>query len=189
MILPYPMKLLEQKKAKSELEAYKTEVQKEPEISIPAVNWNPITFYNITKEVRYYDMLDYKLGYVTVPKLNITYQILKGTTEKELQNGVGLFEGSDVPEDRKGIHSVIVGHNGVYGREYFSNLKDMVLGDKVEITVLDKTFEYKVVEIKTVLPDEAKFEVDEKKNYVTLVTCTPYGSNSHRLLVKCERME
>lgn len=137
----------------------------------------------------YYRLLnlngDGMMGYITVPKLNITAAILHGTDEPALQSGIGHLENTSLPVGGESSHSVLSGHRGLPTAELFTDLDRLVIGDVFYIKVLKKTFCYTVDRILTVMPDETdELAIVQGKDYCTLVTCTPYGINSHRLLVR-----
>ena len=129
------------------------------------------------------------MGYVEIEKLDIKLPIYHGTSDVVLQKAVGHFEGSSFPIGEKGTHAVISGHSGLSNAKMFTDLSKMEIGDTFIVKVLGMTMEYKVDRIETVLPDNLNyFELDSDNDYVTLVTCTPYGVNSHRLLVRGSRI-
>lgn len=131
---------------------------------------------------------DGMMGYIQIPSIKVNLPIYHTTTEEILQKGVGHIESTSLPVGGKGTHCVLTGHTGLPSAELFTRLTEVTKGDIFYIKVLNKTLAYKVVDINVVLPDELDNLVAEKdKDYVTLVTCTPYGKNTHRLLVKGER--
>lgn len=107
-----------------------------------------------------------------------------------LSNVVGYLEGSSLPLGGNGTHCVLTGHRGVPTSELFSDLDDLDIGDIFTITILDEVLAYEVDKISIVVPDDdSKLYVDKNRDYVTLLTCTPYAVNSHRLLVRGKRVE
>lgn len=125
------------------------------------------------------------VGTLNIPKINQKLPIYGGTSAYQLSQGVGLVNGTSIPYGGKGVHSVIAGHRGLVRAEVFRHLNDLKLGDYFYIDSNDKSFAYKVDDIKVVTPEKAAdFKLDKQKNYVTLMTCTPYMINSHRLLVR-----
>lgn len=131
-----------------------------------------------------------KIGYIEVPKIGEKIPIYAGTSENVLQKGAGHLEGTSLPVGGIGTHSVITAHRGLPTAKLFTNLDKMEKGDLFFIHVLDKILSYKVDQILTVEP--YNFEpvlVVEGKDYSTLLTCTPYMINSHRLLVRGERID
>lgn len=133
---------------------------------------------------------DGMMGYIEIPVISVKLPIYHSTTEEVLQKGVGHIESTSLPVGGAGTHCVLTGHTGLPSAELFTRLTEMQVGDEFYIHILDKTLAYKVCDINVVLPDELENLTAEKgKDYVTLVTCTPYGKNTHRLLVKGERTE
>lgn len=130
------------------------------------------------------------MGYIKIPKINLELPIYHGTEESVLQVGVGHFEGTSLPVGGEGTHCVLTGHRGLPSKELFTNIDKLELGDIFYIKVFGETLAYQVDDIKTVLPDETDSLVPvEGEDYVTLVTCTPYGVNTHRLLVRGHRVD
>lgn len=133
----------------------------------------------------YLDVLDvnHVIGKIQIPTIKVDLPIYHGTSDKVLKKGVGHIEGTTFPLGDNG-HSILTGHTGLPSAKIFDELVNLEEGDEFFITVLDKTFIYTVDNIKVILPEEFS-SYDIKGGYfVTLVTCTPYGINSHRLLVR-----
>lgn len=129
------------------------------------------------------------MGYITIPRLNTTIPIYHGTSESLLQVGVGHMESTSLPVGGESTHAALSGHRGLPTASLFTDLDQMQLGDQFYIKVLGQTLDYEVDQILTVLPDETEaLAITPGKDYVTLVTCTPYGVNSHRLLVRGHRI-
>lgn len=129
------------------------------------------------------------MGYVVIQKIDVSLPIYHGTDDAVLQNGVGHIEGSSLPVGGIGTHSVLAGHRGLVSARLFTDLDRLVLGDTFQIRVLKEVLTYEVDEIKTVLPsDSSILHIDPNEDYCTLMTCTPYGVNSHRLLVRGHRI-
>ena len=132
---------------------------------------------------------DGMMGYIDIPAINIDIPIYHYTTEEVLQKGAGHLFGSSLPVGGEGTHSIISAHRGVPSAKLFTDLNLVEKGDVFYIHVLDETLAYKVDQIKTVLPEETEnLAVIEGKDYVTLLTCTPYAVNTHRLLVRGHRI-
>lgn len=130
------------------------------------------------------------MGVIEIPSIDVSLPIYHGTDETTLVKGVGHLEGSALPTGEIGNHTVLTGHTGLPTAELFTDLDQLVIGDVFYVQILNKVFTYEVIEINVVLPSETeKLKAQEDKDLVTLVTCTPYGINSHRLLVRGERME
>lgn len=129
------------------------------------------------------------MGYLEIPKIDVSLPIYHGTEETVLQKGVGHLIGSSLPIGGKGFHSVLTGHSGVAGKRLFSDLEQLTPGDHFYIHILGETLAYEVTELNTVLPHETELLIAiPGEDLCTLVTCTPYGVNSHRLLAKGARI-
>ena len=130
------------------------------------------------------------MGYIQIPKIGVELPIYHGTAEETLDKGVGHLLGTSLPVGGVGTHSVLTGHSGLAGTRMFSDLDQLKVGDVFYVRVLDETHAYMILDINTVLPeDTSKLEIDPQRESVTLVTCTPFGVNTHRLLVRGERIE
>lgn len=146
------------------------------------------------EELAYYErMLDIDgtgvMGYLTIQKIDVRLPVYHGTDETVLQRAIGHIEGTSLPVGGKGTHCVVSGHRGLPGARLLTDLDLMQVGDTFFLTVLNHTFTYQVDQIKVVLPSEMEeLEIDPEKDYVTLVTCTPYGINTHRMLVRGHRI-
>lgn len=130
------------------------------------------------------------MGYISIPKINCSLPIYHGTDESVLQIAVGHIEGSSLPVGGTTTHSVLSGHRGLPSAKLFTNLDQLVEGDVFMLQILNETLTYEVDQIHIVLPSELDdLYIEQGKDYCTLVTCTPYGINSHRLLVRGHRIE
>ncbi|MDR1773345.1 MAG: class C sortase [Clostridioides sp.] len=139
----------------------------------------------------YMEVLDIDgiMGYIEIPKINIEIPIFHGTSEEVLKKGVGHLEGSALPIGGDGTHALLSGHTGLPEAKLFTDLTKLQNGDKFIIKVLDRKIAYKVCRIDVVKPEDiSRLSAVKGKDYVTLITCTPYGINSHRLLVRGERV-
>ena len=142
----------------------------------------------------YYDMLNVTangvMGYISIEKINVQLPIYHGTSESVLQVAVGHVEGSSLPTGGEGTHCVLSAHRGLPSARLFTDLDKMEVGDTFVLTVIDRTMTYQVDQILIVQPHEvnALYAVDGE-DHCTLVTCTPYGVNSHRMLVRGTRIE
>lgn len=129
------------------------------------------------------------MGYIRIPQIDVELPIYHGTEETVLQSGVGHFEGTSLPVGGESTHSVLTGHRGLPSKILFTDLDKMKEGDVFYIKILGETFAYQVDQILTVLPEDTKsLTITPGKDYVTLVTCTPYSINTHRLLVRGVRI-
>ena len=141
----------------------------------------------------YYQTLDVgdgEMGYIHIPKINVLLPIYHGVSDTVLDKGVGHIKATALPVGGDGTHCVLTGHTGLTHAKMFNDLVELEKEDEFFLEILDETLAYKVVDIKVVLPDDiSSLHREAGKDKVTLVTCTPYGVNSHRLLVTGERSE
>ena len=130
------------------------------------------------------------IGYIEIENIGVNLPIYHGTEESVLQVGIGHLEGTSFPTGTASTHAVLSGHRGLPSSKLFSDLDQMIEGDIFLLHILDKTFAYQVDQINIVLPEETQdLVIQPDKEYVTLVTCTPYGVNTHRLLVRAKRVD
>lgn len=129
------------------------------------------------------------MGQLEIPELNIRLPIYHGTDGSTLEKGVGHLLGSSFPVGGKGTHAVLTGHSGLSREKMLTDLEKMKVGDRFFLHVLDRTLAYEVRDIFTVLPDDTShLGIQRGKDMCTLITCTPYGVNTHRLLVQGYRV-
>lgn len=128
---------------------------------------------------------------IIIPKINVNLPVGHGTQDDLLQVMAGHLYGTSLPVGGPGTHAVIAAHSGLRSSELFSRLDELVIGDEIDILVLNELHSYKVKEINVVLPDECDqyMQIIPDEDLITLYTCTPYGINSHRLLVQAKRVE
>lgn len=125
------------------------------------------------------------MAYIEIPSIHVYLPIYHGTDDAVLEKGAGHIYGTSLPVGGKGTHAVIAGHTGLPGKKLFNNLDKLAEGDTFTIHVLNKTLTYTVDQILVVDPqDVSALQIVSGQDYVTLVTCTPYGINTHRLLVR-----
>ena len=130
------------------------------------------------------------MGYVEIPKIGVSEPIYHYSTDDVLAHGIGHIHGSSLPVGGDSTYTILTGHRGLPNQKFFSDLDQMVVGDKFYIHVLNETLAYKVYDIKIIEPHDVEFlRIQDGKDLATLVTCTPYGVNTHRLLVMGERIE
>lgn len=130
------------------------------------------------------------MGYIEIPEIDVSLPIYHGTGESVLQIAVGHLEWSSLPVGGESTHCVLSGHRGLPSAKLFTNLDKLREGDTFLLRVLDEVLTYEVDQILIVEPQEtAALQIEEGKDYCTLVTCTPYGINTHRLLVRGHRIE
>ena len=156
---------------------------------------NPNPFASVKKPEGYEETLKVGssgiMGYVMIEKIRVRLPFYHGTEEDVLQRAIGHLEGSSLPIGEKGDHAVLSAHRGLPSAKLFTDLPELGVGDEFVVTVLDKEMVYEVDRVLTVLPDSPEaFEAlkpEPDKDLVTLMTCTPYGINTHRLLVRGHR--
>jgi sortase A len=145
-------------------------------------------------KAKYYDTLDPTgtgvIGTIEIENIGVRLPIYHGTEETVLQMGIGHLEGSSFPTGTKSTHCILSGHRGLPSAKLFTDLDQMIVGDTFLLHILDQTFAYQVDNISIVLPeDTGGLGIVDGEEYVTLVTCTPYGVNTHRLLVRAKRVD
>ena len=152
--------------------------------------------YTLTEEQKkQYEQLlnvsgDGIMGYIEIPSINCSLPIYHGTQESVLQIAVGHIEWSSLPVGGASSHCVVSGHRGLPSAKLFTNLDELSKGDTFMLRVLDEVLTYEVDQILIVEPqDTGALQIEEGKDYCTLVTCTPYGINTHRLLVRGHRID
>ena len=164
-----------------EAEAYNTALA---DLKFPLMEYEQLEGYEETLDV------NGVMGYVHIKKLGVELPIYHGISAEVLNVACGHLEGTSLPVGGESTHCVLSAHRGLPHAKLFTDLDKMELGDTFQITVLDRTFTYQVDQIKVVRPDEINdIEIVDGQDYCTLLTCTPYGINSHRLLVRGTRIE
>lgn len=129
------------------------------------------------------------MGYVEIPKISVNLPIYHGTENDSLERGIGHLLGSSLPVGGESTHTILSGHSGMASQKMFTDLEQLTAGDVFYLHVLNETLAYQVVEINTVLPyDTSLLGIAPGEDLCTLVTCTPYGVNTHRLLVRGSRI-
>ena len=153
----------------------------------------PNSFFTPEQVSGYDETLDVSgtgiMGYITIPRIGVELPVYHGTSDGVLQVAAGHLEGSSLPVGGAGTHAVISAHRGLPSAKLFTNLDELEAGDTFTVTVLDRVLTYEVDRISIVLPTETDLlQPVEGQDYVTLMTCTPYGINTHRLLVRGHRV-
>ena len=153
----------------------------------------PNSFFTPEQVSGYDETLDVSgtgiMGYITIPRIGVELPVYHGTSDGVLQVAAGHLEGSSLPVGGAGTHAVISAHRGLPSAKLFTNLDELEAGDTFTITVLDRVLTYEVDRISIVLPTETDLlQPVEGQDYVTLMTCTPYGINTHRLIVQAKRV-
>lgn len=130
------------------------------------------------------------IGYIDIPKINVHLPIYHGTSPEVLNIAVGHMQGSSLPIGEIGTHAVISAHSGLPSAKLFSAVNQLTEDDRFSISVLDEVFTYEVEQTTVVLPHETnELRIEPDRDLVTLLTCTPYGINTHRLLVRAHRID
>ena len=156
---------------------------------------DPFDASAVNADVGSYDSLlnlvgDGVMGQLYIPSINVSLPIYHGTSDDVLRQGVGHLEGSSLPVGGASTHAVLTGHTGLPTARIFDALDELEVGDYFIVEVLGEDLAYEVYDIEVVLPDEMdSLRIQEGEDLVTLVTCTPYGVNTHRLLVHAERCD
>lgn len=158
------------------------------------LNANPSAFFDPSLVSGYEDTLDITgtgiMGYIDIDKINVELPIYHGVGKEVLQIGAGHLSGTSLPVGGSSTHSVLSGHRGLPSAKLFTDLDELEIGDVFTVTILNRCFTYQIDRIKVVLPEEFDdLRIVDGKDYCTLLTCTPYGINSHRLLVRGARIE
>lgn len=152
-------------------------------------------FFPNDEEKQYYEQLlnvsgNGIMGYIEIPGIDVMLPIYHGTSEEVLQVAIGHIEGSSLPIGGESTHSVISGHRGLPSSRLFTDIDQLSEGDTFTLMVLDEVLTYEVDQIRIVEPEDISLlAIEEGQDLCTLVTCTPYGVNSHRLLVRGHRVE
>lgn len=139
---------------------------------------------NVKKE-----LLPDPVAILEIPKINLEIQVYPTSNDVALEEGVGVLEGTSLPSGGKGNHSVLTGHRGLSLGQMFTDLPNLKVKDHFYVTILGEIHAYEIDQLKTVTPDDLTyFDREDSEDYITLVTCTPLGINSHRLLVRGHRI-
>lgn len=129
------------------------------------------------------------MGYITIPKVDIMLPVYHGTEEKVLQSAIGHIEGSSLPVGGEGTHCVLSGHRGLPSARLFTDLDKLKEGDTFTLTIMNEMLTYQIDQVRIVDPtDYSLLQLEEGADYCTLLTCTPYGINTERLLVRGKRI-
>lgn len=200
-LYPYVSDFINQKVQRKEIEKYKGKVReisydKYDSMINDAQKYNEQLLYKTIEENTqkadergYYNLLSLDssgiMGYLVIDKINVKLPIYHGSDTSTLQNGIGHLKGSSLPVGSISSHVVLAGHTGMPSSKLLTDLVKLEVGDKFQIIVLNKTYTYEVDQILVVEPsDTENLNIEENKQYATLITCTPLGVNSHRLLVR-----
>ena len=155
-------------------------------VEFPLRDYEEVPGYNDTLKIEGTRVI----GYVKIAKIGVELPVYHGTSDEVLNLGVGHLEGSSLPVGGESTHSVMSAHRGLPSAKLFTDLDRLEMGDTFQITVLDQVLTYQVDQVKVITPREIEdLQIVEGKDYCTLFTCTPYGVNTHRLLVRGIRIE
>jgi len=157
-------------------------------------NRDNIFLLSDTQKIQYDQLLNIGgngvMGYIEIPVIGVSLPVYHGTDEAVLQIAVGHLEWTSLPVGGASSHCVVSGHRGLPSAKLFTNLDQLQVGDTFLFRILDETLTYEVDQVKIVLPHETDdLHIEDGKDLCTLVTCTPYGVNSHRMLVRGHRVE
>ena len=204
LLYPYVSNLVASRNASQVVQSYEDEVKNMEAEKIDAAKEaarkyneqlsNVISVEEAQEEdtITYLDMVDagMSMGYIVIPKIDVNLPIYSGIEEESLRRGVGHLEQSSYPLGGESTHCVLTGHRGLPSALLFTDLDKLEIGDEFYLHVLDDVLAYRVDQIKVVEPNESgDLEIIEGMDYCTLVTCTPYAVNTHRLLVRGIRTE
>lgn len=206
----YPLvsSLIEQQYQKSAVATYQQSVQDKDDSEIKeiiqkATEYNDMLFQTdgaivgdvnseILSEESYESLLNQGtgvMGSIEIPKIGVDLPIYHGTDDDVLSNGIGHLEGTSLPVGGSSTHCVLTGHRGLPNSKLFTRLDEMEENDLFYLNIFGETLAYKVNQIEVIEPDEVdKLHIQEGKDLVSLITCTPYGLNTHRLVVTGERV-
>lgn len=152
----------------------------------PFIYYKKIDNYNKILNVN----SDGMIGYISIDKIKVELPIYHGTSEQVLSVAAGHLEGSSLPVGGTGTHAVLSAHRGLPTSKLFTDLDKLEIGDTFTVTILDRLMTYQIDQIEIVEPaDIEKLKINPNQDYLTLMTCTPYGINSHRMLVRGKRIE
>jgi sortase A len=173
---------------------FKTKLLREARVYNQELAQTPDSFFHPELIPNYSKMLRLKntdvMGYIDIAKIKVHLPIYHGTAESTLGDGIGHLKGTSLPIGGKSTHSVLVGHRGLPSATLFTDLDEIVKGDIFTITVMGRKITYKVDAIHVVKPTNSKYlQIVKGKDYCTLLTCTPYGINTKRLLIRGVRIK
>lgn len=200
LVLPFLIQTWDQEQKKNLIATYQDEIEKMADEDvqlalIQAYEYNEKLYKTgIIEETEYMSQLDVldnqMLGTVEIPKINEKLPIYHGTEEDVLKKGIGHLKESSLPVGGVNTHSILAGHCGMSSAKLFTRLDELKKGDVFFVTSCNQKLGYRVCDIKTVKPDNKEvIEIQEGRDLVSLITCTPYGLNTHRLVVTGERIE
>ena len=159
-----------------------------------AENYRTLLLLSTEKKEQYESLLDVTgtgmMGYIQIPSIDVSLPIYHGTSDEALRVGIGHLEGSSLPVGGETSHTLLSGHRGLPSATLFTHLDKLQEGDTFTLRILREVYTYEVDKIDVVVPGElGSLKMETGQDYCTLITCTPYGVNSHRLLVRGHRIE
>lgn len=190
--IPFLGPIITQQNQNAVIEQYNDNISKMTKTEIDDAK-SEFKKYNETGRSNFFNAIenDTVISYIDIPKIDVYLPIYKGTDEETLAKGIGLLENTSFPIGGNGTHTVLTGHSGLTTQTMFSNLEKMAIGDKFYLHTYDEKLCYKVYDIQEVVPDDVSSNIryDIDHDYCTLMTCTPIGINTHRLLIMAERYD
>ncbi len=202
LLYPFISNMIYQKNASQVIEDYDKQIESMSDEEKDAIKEaakkyneqlnNVVSTDDASSRTKYKDILgeNQVIGYIVIPKVDVNLPIYNSSTDDVLSKGVGHMTQSSFPLGGPSTHSVLTGHRGLPNAVLFTNLDKMEIGDEFYLHIMDEILAYKVDQIKVVEPnDSGDLAIVEGQDYCTLVTCTPYSINSHRLLVRGTRVE
>ena len=167
----------------AQAEEYNTQLAK---LNFPLLEYIDLDGYNDILNLSGTGMM----GYISIPTIGVELPVYHGTDDNVLSIAVGHLEGTSFPVGGKSTHTVVSAHRGLPNAKLFTDLDRVEVGDVFSFTILDRTITYQVDQIKTIVPsDVSDLAIEDGKEYCTLLTCTPYGINTHRLLVRGHKID
>ena len=204
-LIPFLLQVADKKEQNLIIDTYKSEVENCEDDELlecfqNAIDYNAALFElkqsSVGKEVtlNYENQLNVTktgmMGHIEIPKINVSLPVFHGTSEEILSTGVGHLEGSSLPVGGENTHAVLTGHCGLPSAELFTRLDELQNEDYFILHICNRDLMYKVISVQIVKPDQVEvIEIEKSKDLVSLITCTPYGINTHRLVVTGERVD
>jgi len=200
LILPFGIKVLESEKQEELISTYNQNVKEQENEELEAGILSARDYNRQLFETGKIDLKRYEtelnifengmMGSLEVPRISLKLPIYHGTEEEVLARGIGHLRETSLPVGSENAHSVLTGHRGLANAQLFTRLDELRKGDMFSVKINQQTWNYRVIKISTVKPENTELlGIQEGKDLVSLVTCTPYGINTHRLIVTGERVD
>lgn len=190
--IPFLGPIITQQRQNAVIEQYNDNISKMTKTEIDDAK-KEFKKYNETGKSNFFNAIesDTVISYIDIPEIDLYLPIYKGTDEETLAKGIGLLENTSFPIGGNGTHTVLTGHSGLTTQTMFSNLEKLTIGDEFFLHTYDEKLCYKVYDIQVVLPGDVSSNIsyDVEHDYCTLMTCTPIGVNTHRLLIMADRYD